>query len=103
MEKKDLGLAIAASALAMGITLFFERGIRRGCQKIAEEEQKKELKKLQVIKKSTLESLQSRKEEISSRIREIEMESEKFLSKAEKASEENKKKVERIDSLLDLI
>lgn len=34
---KNLDLAIAASALAMGIVLFLERGIKRGCQRAIED------------------------------------------------------------------
>lgn len=63
----------------------------------------KELEELQEIKRTTLEGIRGRHKEISARIEKIEEESKDLILEANKVSEENKKKVERIDSLLDLI
>lgn len=35
---KGLVFAVAGAAVAMGVTLFFEKGIKKGCQKAAESE-----------------------------------------------------------------
>lgn len=59
-----------------------------------------ELERLQEIKRTTLEGIQSREDKLSSRIKEIEKKSEDLISEANKVSEENKRRAEKIDRML---